>query len=287
MDTHAAAEDPGSPLAPEVSPYNATVLHRIDITPRLSIFQVKPDDAVFSFTPGQFTVLGLLRSAPRTPESDPEEPAGEKASRLIRRAYSISSGSLDKGFLEFYISQVTNGELTPRLFLLQPGDRLFVGAKASGLFTLNQVPPDREILMIATGTGLAPYVSMLRTHAAGLAASGRRLAVLHGASFSWDLGYRGELETLQRHHPGFRYLPLISRPEEDPAWQGATGRITQWLEHLELAERLGFDPDPASTHIFLCGHPGMIEESMAILAGKGFTLGTRQEPGNLHTEKYW
>ncbi len=267
------------------SDYNATVARRIDITPRLAIYQVRPDWQGYEFTAGQYTVLGLKGSAPRVEEADAEETPPKDPDRLIKRAYSLTSDSRDGECLEFYVSLVTSGELTPRLFSLGDGDRLFVGPRAKGLFTLQSVPEEKNILMVATGTGLAPYVSMLRSNVLGR--PGQRVAVLHGASFSWDLGYRGELEVMNRSSPHFNYTPIISRPGDDPDWNGKTGRLTPWLEGGELSALSGFDVIPETTHIFLCGNPKLIEDAQTIFESNGFDRGSRKEPGTLHLEKYW
>lgn len=269
------------------TPYNARLTGRIDVAPGLVIFRVISDIGAIPFTPGQFIVLGLLKSARRIPEAQPEEPSRREGDHLIRRAYSISSASSQQSHLEFYISLVTSGALTPRLFCLQPGDPLFLGPKAAGLFTLDQVAAGRNILMVATGTGLAPYMSMLRSHVLGLAAPARAMAVLQGARHSWDLGYRAELEALSRQAPHFRYLPVVSRAAEDPQWSGRSGRLTQWLAEDDLARQCGFPLDPGQTDIFLCGHPDMVVESAELLTPRGFVEGTRQTPGPLHMEKYW
>lgn len=273
--------------APRTPPdYNATLVERQDITPRLAIFRVQPDTGSLAFTPGQFTVLGLKRKEARAAGSDPEEaPPPEKAERLIRRAYSISSSSHDNEFIEFYISLVGSGELTPRLFHLAEGDRLFMGAKASGHFTLDRAPADKGILMIATGTGLAPYVSMLRSHAE--ACPTQPMAILHGASYSWDLGYRGELEGIARSCKNVHYFPIVSRPEKDPDWQGRTGRLNAWLDNAGELEKESFPFVPERAHVFLCGNPGMIMAALETFTQRGFDEGTKKEPGDLHAEKYW
>ncbi|MEG3641286.1 ferredoxin--NADP reductase [Magnetococcus sp. PR-3] len=268
--------------------YNATVVERLNITPNLMIVRVKPDLSSFAYKAGQFAVLGLKREALRIPESDPEEVPEEKAQRLVRRAYSISSGS-HEDYLEFYISLVQSGELTPRLFALQEGDRLFLGKSASGFFTLDRVPPGQNILMISTGTGLAPYISMVRTMALGIGCPVTPIAVVHGASYSWDLGYRTELEGLTRQCDHFRYVPVVSRPQDDKDWAGRTGRLNEWVENKKaLEEACGFPLDPAHTHIFLCGNPGMVEFSEQYLVDNhGYDAGSKKDPGNLHAEKYW
>lgn len=264
--------------------YNATLVERYDITARLGIFRVRPDQPDYPFRAGQYTVLGLKRTEPRLPETDPEERPRADPGQMIRRAYSICS-AVDDRDLEFYISMLTSGELTPRLWCLQPNDRLYVGPLARGFFTLDQVPPSANILMLATGTGLSPYMSMLRSHAKQFPA--QRIAVIHGARHSWDLGYRSELDTYSRQLENLVYVPMVSRPQSEEDWPGAVGRIQQWLDSPEFTARFNFDLDPASTHVFLCGNPAMIRDAVSQLSAKGFTEKSRATPGNLHLEKYW
>ena len=267
----------------ECPDYNATLIERVDITPRLAIMRVRPDSLDFAFTPGQYGTLALMRGAPRLADADPEDVAADAPDKLIKRAYSISSGSRTRDFIEFFVALVGSGELTPRLFALAIGDRLFLGPKPKGLFTLNLVPADKDVLMVATGTGLAPYVSMLRTHMAER--PDQRIAVLHGASFSWDLGYRAELERMAAHHDNLVYLPVVSRPDGD--WAGWSGRLPGWLDSPELPPACRFDLNPETTHVLLCGNPGMIEEARARLEAKGYQTATPKVPGSLHVEKYW
>ncbi|MBF0189310.1 MAG: ferredoxin--NADP reductase, partial [Magnetococcales bacterium] len=217
--------------------YNATLINRIQITPHLAIFQVRPDLEHYPFDAGQFAILGLKHLESRVPESDPEPPVDEKKQqRLIRRAYSISSGSHEENLLEFYVSLVTSGQLTPRLFAMTPGARLFLSPTAKGLFTLDRVPAGRGILMVATGTGLAPYMSMVRTLALGIGCPAQSMTIMHGARYSWDLGYRSELESLQQQCEKFRYLPVISRPETDKNWGGRHGRLNTLFEENSREE---------------------------------------------------
>ncbi len=263
---------------------NATVTQRTDLAPGLMIIRVKPDGwELPPFKPGQFAVLGLPADAPRSPRALPED-SGPDA--FPRRAYSIASSSLDRGFLEFYIVEVPGGALTPRLFALREGDPLWVGPKLTGLFTLDQTDPARNLVLVATGTGLAPYMSMLRTH---LATGGdRRYAVIHGARNSRDLGYRDELFHLQRDYPNFLYLPVISRPAEDPGgWTGATGRLQDFWRTNPLDGPWGGHPTPADAELFLCGNPGMVEAMVGVLEAEGFQEHTRKTPGQIHYEKYW
>lgn len=266
--------------------YNAVVAQRVEVASGLAILRVVPRGwALTGFKAGQYTVLGLLGSAPRASLTDPEEPPSPPE-KLIRRAYSIASSSVDSEFAEFYVTLVRSGALTPRLFALKPGDPLWLSPKVVGMFTLDRVPRGKDILLIATGTGIAPYMSMLRTHLADMGSA--RVAVVHGARHSWDLGYRAELATMQRLCPNFRYVPILSGADEEPLrWMGCTGFINDHWAEGGLRKELGFSPDPEGTHIFLCGNPLMIEAMLPLLAAEGFKEQTPQRPGTVHLERYW
>lgn len=265
---------------------NAVVALRTEISPWLIILRVVPDGwELPAFAPGQFGVLGLPGAAPRSAMSEPEEPSSDP-DRLIRRAYSIASSSVTREYVEFYVALVTSGALTPRLFALNIGDRVWLSPKITGMFTFDRVPEDQNVVMIATGTGLAPYMSMLTTHL--VCGSPRRFAVLHGARHSWDLGYRSELLTLQHLCRNLSYFPVISRPQNEPApWPGATGYVQDLWEAGVIEKAWGRRPTPADTHIFLCGSPGMIDGAVALLGSEGFKEHTKKETGQIHVERYW
>ena len=135
------------------SPYNAAVIGREEINPQLLVLRVQPDGAMFDFKPGQFAVLGLLGREPRVPEAAAEEPVSEP-DKMIRRAYSIASSSVERRYVEFYLTLITSGQLTPRLFALKHGRPLFLGPKASGVFTLDRVPPGKPACSSPPGRGL-------------------------------------------------------------------------------------------------------------------------------------
>ena len=265
---------------------NAVLTAREDIAPGLAIFRIEPEGwEIRDFQAGQFAVIGLPGSAPRCAHSDPEEAPAEPDT-LIRRAYSIASSSLERQFLEFYVVLVESGALTPRLFAMNLGDKLWLGKKITGAFTLDEVPEGQNLVLIATGTGLAPYISMLRSHL--LHTRQAKVGVLQGARHSWDLGYRNELALVQRDHPNFAYLPSITRPCDEPqAWHGLSGRIQEVWVQRPFASRWGFDPAPEHTHILLCGNPAMIDTMMGMLQQEGFQEHTKKSPGQIHLERYW
>ncbi|MBI1388729.1 MAG: hypothetical protein GC154_09815 [bacterium] len=267
--------------------YNARITQRIEIAPGLIILRITPDGELFPFLPGQYTVLGLRRGEPRCEGSEPEsdELRQRDSDEMIRRAYSIASSSLERHHIDIYLALVTSGELTPRLFNLKIGDRLFVGPKATGMFTLDCVAPHKHVCLAATGTGLAPYISMVRTQLTENPE--RRFSIAHGARYSWDLGYRDELITLDRFWSNLTYAPIISRKQSDPDWQGRVGYVQTVLEEW-LQEGEGREPMRPETHdVFLCGNPGMIEQAAELLERHGFKKDERKDPGTIHIEEYW
>ncbi len=270
-------------MAPEL---NAVLLQRIEVSPGLAILRIAPDGwELPDFSAGQFAVLALPGSSPRCRFCDKEDkPAAPE--KLIKRAYSIASSSIAKDYLELYIVLVPSGALTPRLFALAPGDRLWLAPKISGVFTLADVPTDKHVVLLSTGTGLAPYMSMLRTELeCGVS---RRFAVIHGARHSWDLGYRSELRTLDRLCGNFDYIPIISRPDEEAVtWAGEVGYVQDLWRSDPVGARWGFDPTPNDTHIFLCGNPEMIETTSELLQAQGYVEHSRKSPGQLYVERYW
>ena len=257
---------------------NATVIGRLDLTPDLSVLRVQPDGELFDFEPGQYTVLGLPADHPRVPLAEPEDDPAPSG-RLVKRAYSIASSSRRSEYLEFYVALVRSGALTPRLFALGKGERLWLGARAAGRFTLDDVPADKDLILVSTGTGLAPYISMIRS--AHRCDGGRHYTVVHGARHGWDLGYRGELEALDHGCGTFRYVPTLTRPLAREGWTGKLGRV-----HLAFEDGT-VTADPARSHVFLCGNPEMVQDLQARLEARGYTLHSPRSPGTLHVERYW
>jgi ferredoxin--NADP+ reductase len=228
-------------------------------------------------TPESQAAVAAQASAIARETADPE--------RMIRRAYSIASESRADEFLEFYLTLVSSGELTPRLFTLKLRDRLYVGPRAVGVFTLDKAAPSKHVLMIGTGTGLAPYMSMLRSE---LVCGGQRMfVVLHGARYSWDLGYRTELMGLARHCSNFHYMPVITRPQEDVTWKGRTGYLQNVIASGAVEAETGLALTPENFDIYLCGNPGMIETVIDWASARGFVRDKGHDIGTLHTEEYW
>ena len=262
---------------------NAAVVSRHDLTPELCVLRVRPDSGVPDFKPGQYATLGV----PPDPQSDQAKKKG--IAKLVLRPYSISSSPLDKEAIEFYLALVPDGDFTPKLWDLREGGRLYTAPKCKGKFTLDGVPADRDLVTISTGTGLAPFVSMLRTYRD--TGRWRRFVVVHGTRFCNDLGYRGELERLAAADDTVTYLPTCSReraPEDDAGWLGLRGRVNVAVEERAFEDLTGTPLSPETCHVFLCGNPAMIDEMTDLLVARGFTPKDREHPdGNVHFEKYW
>ncbi len=270
----------------DTSQLNAVVTLRNEVSPWLNILQVAPDGwDLPEYQPGQYTTLGLFGSASRCAlaESESIPPSEEK---LIRRAYSIVSSPFNREYLEFYLNLVPGGTLTPRLFNLKIGDRLSLSQRVTGSFTFDHVPEDANVVLVATGSGLAPYVSMLTTHLQF--STQRRVAVLHGVRHSWDLAYRSILATMQRLRTNFTYLPIISRPQHEPVpWNGAVGHVQDLWKNRALERAWNLRPSPENSHVFLCGSPDMIEDMVALLVQEEFVEIREKKPGQIHVERYW
>lgn len=287
-------------------PANATIVSRFDANERLVVLRVRHDsEPVPDFVPGQFLKLGLPRAEPAVGPGSPGqgEPlpaesvgpaAGEPTKRRVKfdsRAYSIASSPFDKDGYELLIALVSQGRLTPRLWDLQVGGRCWLDPRPLGSFTLEGIGRDRHLLLVGTGTGVVPYVSMARTYARGRPAHDpgrwRTCTILHGARLASDLVHREELNAISRNDPTLRYLPMVTREPEASAWTGLRGRVGSMIEGDCWQRWGGASLDPGQWHVYLCGNPDMIADLRAKLAPLGFATGTSERPGNLHVERYW
>ena len=190
-----------------------------------------------SFTPGQFVSL-----------------SGAVDGKTITRAYSIASPPSAGNRFELCLNRVDSGAFSPHLFDLSPGDVVEMGAPL-GTFTLRE--PLRDSLLVATGTGVAPFRSMLK---AGLRAGSPAMTLLLGARHESHLLYREEFEALSRQYPRFRFWPTLSQP--GPEWRGRTARV-----QAHLAEAIDGRTD---IDVYLCGLQAMVDEVRQILKGMGF-----------------
>ncbi len=296
--------------------YNATVLRLLKVHEDLMIVRVKPDFARPPHKPGQYGTLGLGLWEPRHPGCQEEVLQPAEETKLGRRSYSLSSTVLDQSgavldltqtdWVEFYIVLVRQSEkhapvLTPRLFLLREGDRVFMGEKIAGHYTLDPVKPNDTVLFLSTGTGEAPHNYMLWE----LLRRGHAGRVLNACCVRYrkDLAYQPIHDELMKRYPNYTYLGLTTREAE-------TVKHKVYIQDLitsgQLEEKLGQALDPARAHVFLCGNPKMIgvpEKNretgqrvypsptgvIEILERRGFQSDQAniKFKGNVHFEEYW
>lgn len=294
--------------------YNATITSVVFASEGLRVFQVRPDEPKDPFEAGQYVPLGLGAWEPRF-DGIVEDVPEARRSRLITRPYSISSPILDgetihdpahEGILEFYIALAQTegpepqaGLLTSRLWKTVPGQRVFIGPRIAGRYTLEPVGPDDDVLFLGTGTGEAPHNSM----AATLARNGHRGRVTMLSTSRWqcDFPYTTIHRRLERRWSAYRYLPLSTREPAD----GVKRYVQDVLTDPAATDIIGFDLDPQRVHVFLCGNPSMVGKAewaddsdeptfatsggaLEILGKHGFTLDRKGKPaGNVHFEEYW
>jgi ferredoxin-NADP reductase len=236
--------------------YNGRLSRWDEVAPGLAIVGVQALEDPFPFEPGQYATLGLMGTE-----------------KLIQRPMSISSSADDLSEYEFFIRLVEQGALTPLLWERTVGDPINIkGPK--GKFLLQD---DGHIcLFVASGTGLAPFISMIET-LRGRGQS-RDIVLLHGVSYDYDLAWREQLTELA-NGDGFplRYVGTVSRPQACPDWTGCTGRVETILAG-QLDEH-GLTAD--NTTMYLCGNPEMVSAVEEIAADRGFA------PEQVRKELYW
>ena len=229
----------------------ATITRRVDHAEDLFSIWLRPEQGL-AFKPGQYVAFGL---------HDPED-------KVLERAFSIVSCPAEDQ-LEFYIERVQTGALSPRLYDLAIGDAVLMRKKAKGIFALDTVSGHTKHYLICTVTGVAPYVSMIRTLLREEAAGhpfGGTLVLMQGAATSHEFAYAREIEAAAKQVSWLTYIPTISRPWEDPEWKGERGRVDDLVR--KYSDQLGLAPE--ETTGYLCGNPGMIVNARGILKRRGF-----------------
>lgn len=225
-------------------------MERGEIADTILRLRIRPDGGVPPFEPGQYLAIGI-----------------EADGALLQRPYSTASARGEADILEFLVRLVPPGALTPRLWRLTPGARVRLG-RPKGRFIPDRDDPRRPLL-VATGTGIAPLVSMLETRLRETpdGPPRRRPIVVHGVARVADLAYRDRMEHLAAT-ARITYIPAVSRPS-DPAnlgWLGATGRLDALLP--SVLEAAG--ATPGNTVAFVCGNPAMTDAVRAALGLRGW-----------------
>ena len=228
-------------------------------------------DPGFRFSPGQFARLGVRKTDGRT----------------VWRAYSMLSAAHDE-FLEFFSIVVPGGEFTSELSRLQVGDELLVERQAFGYLTLERFVDGRHLWLLASGTGLAPFLSILQDPQVWQRFA--RIVLVYSVRSQQELAYQELIEALPGRdylhaQPGqLVYLPLVTR-EQVPGT--LHGRVTTLLANGELERAAGLALEPEQGRVMLCGNPQMIEDCRALLKARGMHLSLSRRPGQVAVENYW
>ena len=229
-----------------------------------ALFSLRVEAPKLRFEAGQFVRIGL-------------EIGGE----LVARPFSFVNPP-DDPVLEFYGIVVPEGPLSPLLARLKPGDSLQVADNPAGWLILSEVPPAEELWLVATGTGIAPFLAMLRTPAPWQRY--RRVILVHGVRRADELVYRDMVEELMRTHPGcLSYVRFVSREKLAGALDG---RIPAAVADGRL-EAAAAPIAPARSQFMLCGNPEMLKDMTAALAARGLKKHRRRSPGQITVESFW
>lgn len=185
--------------------------------------------------------------------------------------------------LEFYGVVVPDGPLSPRLARLQPGDSLFLSSMPAGFLVLSEVPAAEELWLLATGTGIAPFLSILRTPTPWTRYA--RVILVHAVRRADELVYRDSLDALARvHGERFRSVSFVSR---EAARGALAGRIPAAIGDGRLEAAAGCAIAPERSQLMLCGNPDMLKDVSAALAARGLRRNRRRTPGHITVESFW
>jgi ferredoxin-NADP reductase len=237
-------------IDPSAPQYNATLVQRVDLNEDLAYFWVKFEGDPTPFEPGQYMTTGVFADG-----------------KLWQRPYSVASAPAEAGVhgYELFVRLVPIMRFTTLLWRLELGHRMrMIGPKGKFLLEPND---NRTHLYVSTGTGIAPFISMIRQSMVDVAP--RRTILVNGCSYVDELGYRDELESLEteKGYP-LHYVPTISRPghPRNAGWSGRTGRVEGVI--AEVCRDLGLRPE--RTVVYICGNPEMILNVERVLMDRGF-----------------
>ncbi|MGO2129206.1 MAG: ferredoxin--NADP reductase [Pseudoalteromonas prydzensis] len=229
-----------------------------------SLFSLIVNADVEPFKAGQFTKLSMMMDEKR-----------------IARAYSYVNAPSSPD-LEFYLINVADGLLSQRLAKLKAGDTVMIESRASGFFTLDEIPASEQLFMLSTGTAIGPFLSILEQ--GDVWQQFKHITLVHGVRLNADLSYQTKITQLQQQYPQLHYLPVVSR---EPAIIGLDGRITSRIADDSLFAHCHNGVTPDNAQFMICGNPDMVKDTSALLTEQGYTRNRRREPGQITVEQYW
>lgn len=234
-----------------------------------SLISLQVDAPEVTFIAGQFGRLALPAPA------DHKEP-------MLGRPYSFVNPPGDQPH-EFYFIVLPEGPLSPRLAALEISAPVWLAPRANGFFSAGETPATDTLWCLSTGTGLGPFLSMLRT--AEPWTKFGRIVLVHAVRYAEELSYGEEITGIGKAHAGaFTFVPFVSRD----AHRGAlSGRIPAAITDGRLEARTGIALSAENSHAMLCGNPAMVDDTQAVLIARGMRRHRRREPGHITVETYW
>lgn len=271
--------------------------------PTLLSFKVTRPDG-FKFTAGQFVRLGIHRKDLQyyannhetkliTSDTQGHEEQGYETQDkpidldgYVFRAYSVASSPYDE-FIEFFSVVIPDGEFTSKVNHIQVGDSLLLNTTPFGYLTLAryQLPLPNDLWLLATGTGLAPFLSILKT--IDVWQQYQRIILVYSARTSQELAYQAEIGSIKSIYgdngAAFVFLPIVTREAD---YAGEKARVPNLIVSGKLTQLVGQKLDKERSHVMLCGNPQMVEDTKEALKSIGLTMNRRGE-GNIAVENYW
>lgn len=244
---------------------DANVIRRIDWNDHLFSLRFECND-FHKIKAGQFAKVGILQDD----------------GKVLSRPYSLVNDPDDTA-LEIIAVPVEDGSLSPKLHELKEGDSLQVMSPATGFLILDEVPAAKTLILLATGTGVGPFLSILQTQQAWQNYS--NIVLVYAVRYSHDLAYLDQVSQWQESYPNrFQFVPIVSR---DESHDGLKGRIPELIANGAIESMCNLLIEPDSCQVMLCGNPDMIKESIIVLETKGLKKHLRRSPGQISMERYW
>jgi ferredoxin/flavodoxin---NADP+ reductase len=226
----------------------------------------------FKFIPGQFARLGVYK----------------EDGKIVWRPYSIVSADYDEE-LEFYSIVVPDGEFTQILKNIKIGDEILIDKTNYGLLTTDRFEKGKDLWFLSTGTGLAPFISIL--YEFSIWEQYEKIILVHCARDKEELTYQDLINSFYNHEfyadmvkDKLKYIKIITR---DKIGADLYGRITELLLNNKLEQHVGVDITIENSRLMICGNPEMVDETRKILGARGLTISRRGKPGNMAVENYW
>lgn len=222
------------------------------------------DVPLAGYEAGQFVRIGL---------ADGDE--------VVARPYSLVN-TPEETLLEVYFNIVEEGPLSPRLFELKAGDDVLVADNPSGFLTVSEIPQCDHLWMIATGTGIGPFLAILKSEVAWQKFD--KIVLCYSVSYAEELAYQNVIEQVaMAQAEKFRYVPIVTR---ETFASGLGHRIPTLMQDASLEQHTGLNINAENSHVMMCGSSNMITDVSAELVARGMKKHRRRDPGHFTTEKY-